>query len=162
MGHYTLSPQQPLSVAHEATTAPRLNLMTAPHQPPIYARLGPNQGTCSGDRSPSTDGPGPPTFAQLPQQAPFSLCFNGGHDKAKAKRQDQDKGPSTQRGKRNRKDHRQPVNFALVAVANHAGTQPQQDPLGHFHDLMESPCTNHDYPVKHLYKDCQLLKRLLR
>ena len=26
---------------------------------------------------------------------------------------------------------------------------------------MESPCTNHDYPVKHLYKDCQLLKRLL-
>ena len=27
---------------------------------------------------------------------------------------------------------------------------------------MESPCTNHDYPVKHLYKDCQLLKRLRR
>ena len=34
--------------------------------------------------------------------------------------------------------------------------------MGHFHELMESPCTNHDYPVKHLYKDCQLLKRLLR
>ena len=46
-------------------------------------------------------------------------------------------------------------------MADHAGTQPQQDPLGHFHELMESPCTNHDYPVKHLYKDCQLLKRLL-
>ena len=27
---------------------------------------------------------------------------------------------------------------------------------------MESPCTNHDYPIKHLYRDCQLLKRLLR
>jgi len=27
---------------------------------------------------------------------------------------------------------------------------------------MESPCTNHNYPVKHLYKDYQLLKRLLR
>ena len=27
---------------------------------------------------------------------------------------------------------------------------------------MESQCTNHDYPVKHLYRDCQLLKRLLR
>ena len=26
---------------------------------------------------------------------------------------------------------------------------------------MESPCTNHDYPIKHLYKDYQLLKRLL-
>ena len=46
--------------------------------------------------------------------------------------------------------------------ANHAGTQPQQDPSDHFHELMESPCTNHDYPVKYLYKDCQLLKRLLR
>ena len=27
---------------------------------------------------------------------------------------------------------------------------------------MESPCTNRAYPVKHLYKDCELLKRLLR
>ena len=50
----------------------------------------------------------------------------------------------------------------MVTTANHASTQPQQDPPGHFHELMESPCTNHDYPMKHLYKDCQLLKRLLR
>ena len=27
---------------------------------------------------------------------------------------------------------------------------------------MESLCTNHAYPVKHLYKDCELLKRFLR
>ena len=27
---------------------------------------------------------------------------------------------------------------------------------------MESPCTNHAYPIKHLYKDYELLKRLLR
>ena len=27
---------------------------------------------------------------------------------------------------------------------------------------MESPCTNHAYPIKHLYKDCELLKRFLR
>ena len=27
---------------------------------------------------------------------------------------------------------------------------------------MESPCTNHNYPINHLYKDCQLLERLLR
>ena len=54
-----------------------------------------------------------------------------------------------------------PANSALVAMADHAGTQPQQNPLSHFHELMESPCTNHDYPIKHLYKDYQLLKRLL-
>ena len=67
-----------------------------------------------------------------------------------------------QRGKKNRKYHRRPANSVLVAVADHAGTQPWQDPPGHFHELMESPCTNHDYLVKHLYKDCQLLKHLLR
>ena len=27
---------------------------------------------------------------------------------------------------------------------------------------MDSPCTNHAYPVKHLYKDCDLLKCFLR
>ena len=27
---------------------------------------------------------------------------------------------------------------------------------------MESQCTNHAYPIKHLYKDYELLKRLLR
>ena len=32
--------------------------------------------------------------------------FNGGRDKGKAKRKDQDKGPSTQRGKKNKKDQR--------------------------------------------------------
>ena len=26
---------------------------------------------------------------------------------------------------------------------------------------MESPCTNHAYPIKHLYKDCELLKCFL-
>ena len=30
--------------------------------------------------------------------------FNGGRDKGKAKRVDQDEGPSTQRGKKNKKD----------------------------------------------------------
>ena len=45
----------------------------------------------------------------------------------------------------------------LVAVVDHTCKQPQ-----HFNELMDSPCTNHSYPVKHLYKDCELLKRLLR
>ena len=27
---------------------------------------------------------------------------------------------------------------------------------------MESPCTNHAYLVKHLYKDCELFKSFLR
>ena len=47
-------------------------------------------------------------------------------------------------------------------MTDHMGKQPQQDLSGHFHELMESPCTNHAYPIKHLYKDCELLKRLLQ
>ena len=27
---------------------------------------------------------------------------------------------------------------------------------------MDGPCTNHAYPIKHLYKECELLKRFLR
>ena len=67
-----------------------------------------------------------------------------------------------QRGKKNKKDRRQPTNSALVATADHTGKQPQQGLPKHFNELMESPCTNHAYPIKHLYKDCELLKRLLR
>ena len=36
----------------------------------------------------------------------------------------------------------------MVATADHTGKKPQQDPPGHFHELMESPCTNHTYPIK--------------
>jgi len=102
--------------------APHLDLTTAPCRPPIYARLGPNRDTCSVDWSPSPDSLGPQTFVQHLQQASFPPCFNGGRDKGKAKRQDQDEGPSTQRGKKNRKDRRQPANLASVAAADHAGT----------------------------------------
>ena len=52
--------------------------------------------------------------------------FNGGWDKGKAKHKDQDKGPSTQRGKKNKKDRRRLANSVLVAMADHAGKQPQQ------------------------------------
>ena len=42
------------------------------------------------------------------------------------------------------------------------GKQPQQGLPDHFNKLMDSPCTNHAFPIKHLYKDCELLKRFLR
>ena len=50
----------------------------------------------------------------------------------------------------------------MVAAADHIGKQPQQGLSDHFNELMESPCTNHAYSVKHLYKDCELLKHFLR
>ena len=50
--------------------------------------------------------------------------FSGGQDKGKAKREDQDEGPSTQRGKKNKKDQRRPANSALVAAVDRASKQP--------------------------------------
>ena len=60
------------------------------------------------------------------------MVFNGGQDKGKAKCEDQDKGPSTRRGKKDKKDRRRPANSALVATADHMGKQPQQDLLDYF------------------------------
>ena len=50
----------------------------------------------------------------------------------------------------------------MVAVANHVGKQPQQGLPDHFNKLMDSPCNNHAYPIKHLNKDCEFLKCFLR
>ena len=52
--------------------------------------------------------------------------FSGGRDRGKAKHEDQGEGPSTQRGKKNKKDRRRPANLALVTTANLAVKQPQQ------------------------------------
>ena len=44
--------------------------------------------------------------------------FSGGRDKGKPKRVDPDEGPSTQRGKKNKKDRRRSDNTALVTAAD--------------------------------------------
>ena len=50
--------------------------------------------------------------------------FNGGRDKGKAKHEDQDEGPSTQRGKKNKNDWHRSANPTLVAAADRTGKQP--------------------------------------
>jgi hypothetical protein len=37
----------------------------------------------------------------------------------------------------------------------------QQGNADHFKQLLEKPCTNHDYPIKHKLKDYKLIKRML-
>ena len=49
------------------------------------------------------------------------VVFRGGRDKGKAKRADLDEGPSTQRGKKNKKDRRRSDNTALIAIADRMG-----------------------------------------
>ena len=53
------------------------------------------------------------------------MVFSGGWDRGKAKREDQSEGPSTQKGKKNKKNQRRPTNLAFVVVADRTGKQPQ-------------------------------------
>ena len=39
------------------------------------------------------------------------------------------------------------------------GNAPEDDSPHFFEDLLEKPCPNHAYPIKHLLKDCSLAKR---
>ena len=50
--------------------------------------------------------------------------FSDGRDRGKAKREDQGECPSTQKGKKNKKDRCQLANLALVAMADRVGKQP--------------------------------------
>src|SRR5687767_12669878 len=47
-----------------------------------------------------------------------------------------------------------------MAVAEHKRGQPPPDGTpGFFDKLLEGPCLNHEFPAKHAYKDCNLMKR---
>ena len=37
--------------------------------------------------------------------------------------------------------------------------QRHEGTLDHFEKLLEGPCPNNSFPIKHLYKDCGLMKR---
>ena len=49
-----------------------------------------------------------------------------------------------------------------MAAADRKGDQkPTEGTTDHFEKLLEGPCLNHSFPVEHLYKDYDLLKRFL-
>ena len=39
--------------------------------------------------------------------------------------------------------------------------KPAEGTLNHFEKLLKGPCPNHAFPVKHLLKDCSLMRRFL-
>ena len=49
----------------------------------------------------------------------------------------------------------------MAATDRRGGRKPVEGTLNHFEKLFEGPCSNHAFPVKHLYKDCGLMKRFL-
>ena len=41
------------------------------------------------------------------------------------------------------------------------GRKPTEGTPDHFEKLLEGPCPNHAFPIKHLYNDCGLMKWFL-
>jgi len=78
---------------------------------------------------------------------------------AKEKCHDPDR-PSSSRDDRKSKKNRRPPTAGEVAVIDRQDKRPPRN--DHFNQLLEKPCTNHGYPVNHKFKDCDMMKRLLR
>ena len=49
----------------------------------------------------------------------------------------------------------------MAATERKGSRAPTEGAPDHFEKLLEGPCSNHTFPVEHLYKDCDLLKWFL-
>ena len=78
---------------------------------------------------------------------------------AKAKRHDRDRPSSGCADRKNKKNRWPPVTGEVAVTDRQDKLPPRND---HFNQLLEKPCTNHGYPVNHKFKDCDMMKRLLR
>ena len=58
-----------------------------------------------------------------------------------------------------RRDAPAPATNEVAAAERQDKCSPRNS---HFDQLLEKPCTNHGYPVSHKFKDCDLMKHLLR
>ena len=78
--------------------------------------------------------------------------------RGKAKRdEDIDEVPSDRSNKK--KSQKGPGGSLVAATERKAGRAPTEGTPDHFDKLLEGPCSNHTFPIKHMYKDCSLMKR---
>jgi hypothetical protein len=49
----------------------------------------------------------------------------------------------------------------IAATSQTERRPPTEETTDHFKKLLEAPCLNHRYLVRHAYKDCGLLKKFL-
>ena len=80
--------------------------------------------------------------------------------KGEAKR-DEDVGEGAS-NRSNKNKNKQRSEGTLVATADHkGGRKPTEGTPDHFEKLLEGPCPNHAFSVRHLYKDYILMKLFL-
>ena len=72
-------------------------------------------------------------------------------------KRDEDAGEGV--SNRPNKKNKQRCEGSLVATADSkGGRKPTEGTLNHFEKRLEGSCLNHAFPIKHLYKDCVLMK----
>ena len=87
--------------------------------------------------------------------------------KGKEKREEEGRrGSSSQPNKKKQKNRRQQGGGEMVAAADRKGGKiPATAGAGETPDFFEKkwngPCPNHTFPVKHLYKDCSLMRKFM-
>ena len=73
-------------------------------------------------------------------------------------RQDEGASEGTSNHSTKRKNKKQRREDSLVAATDcKGGRKPTEGTPNHFKKLLEWPCPNHAFPVKHLYKGCGLM-----
>jgi len=83
------------------------------------------------------------------------------HSDGKARR-DECAGEGTSNRSTKRKNKKQQREDSLMATADRkGGRKPMEGTLNHFEKILEGPCPNHAFPVKHLLKDCGLMWKFL-
>jgi hypothetical protein len=82
--------------------------------------------------------------------------FDRAHGKAK---RDEDAGEGASNRLKKKKKSKQQFEDSLVVAAERKGKKASTEgALNHFEKMLEGPCPNHAYPVKHAYKDCGPMK----
>ena len=77
-------------------------------------------------------------------------------------RRDEGAGEGTSNRSAKRKNKKQWHEDSLMAVADRKGGQkPTEGTPNHFEKLLEGPCPNHAFVIKHLLKDCSLTRKFL-
>jgi hypothetical protein len=68
---------------------------------------------------------------------------------------------ASNRSKRKKRSKQQSEDSLVAATERKGKKASTEGTLDHFEKLLEGPCLNHAYPIKHLYKDCGLMKKFL-
>lgn len=83
-------------------------------------------------------------------------------DRPKGKgKQGEDAGEGTSNHANKKKNKQRHGSLLVAATDRKGGRAPAEGPPDHFEKLLEGPCSNHAFLIKHLYKDYTLMKWLL-